>query len=61
MKEQSIDPSLSDIFKTALATAPAPEDRQPSIVVNGDSNVVSFGGTVHIRETRRPRVPRAAT
>jgi hypothetical protein len=55
--KQRVDPSLSDIFQTALSRA-QPETRpepRNNVVVNGHSNVVSFGGTVHIQETRGAR------
>lgn len=43
--------SLSDIFETVLRdTAPASPTPPPQITVNGNGNVLAWGGTVHLRQ-----------
>jgi hypothetical protein len=55
--EKPIDPSLRDIFRTAIAKAIpdqealAPPTPAHTIVIDGNYNVVLFGGSVQIRES----------
>lgn len=47
------NPHLTDIFRTALSRTPATQEDQaigPEIVINGNNNVVAFGGRVVIQE-----------
>jgi hypothetical protein len=55
------NPHLTDIFRTALASTPdrltPANSATPKIIVNGNNNVISFGGrvVVHGRESSRRR------
>jgi hypothetical protein len=43
--------SLTDIFETVLRkTTQAAPDRPPIITVNGNGNVLAWGGTVHLKQ-----------
>jgi hypothetical protein len=55
-ERDSVDPTLSDILKTALANSPHPESEpiRPSVVVHGHNNILSWGGDVHIADFHQP-------
>lgn len=56
MDKTPVNPTLSDIFQTAITAAkPLPAERRaPNIVVRGDGNVFSWGGAVHVNGRTQP-------
>ena len=63
MDTSPVNPTLRDIFQTALRDDTA--KRQPpasggptTVLINGDNNVVSYGGAVHVH--RAPALPQKA-